>query len=64
MVAVISKIGIKLMPTSEYRARRLLRTGKAFIEKIISTENGTASRHCGKLYSRETAILVSAAGIQ
>lgn len=32
-VAVISKTGIKLMPTSEYRARHLLKTGKAVIEQ-------------------------------
>ena len=28
-VAVISRTGIKLMPTSEYRARKLLKSGKA-----------------------------------
>lgn len=33
MVAVLSKTGMKLMPTSEYKARRLLRKGKASIEK-------------------------------
>ena len=32
-VAVISKTGIRLMPTSEYRARHLLKTGKAVIEQ-------------------------------
>lgn len=32
-VAVISKTGIRLMPTSEYRARRLLKAGKAVIEQ-------------------------------
>ena len=30
-VAVISKTGMVLMPTSEYRARRLLNSGKAMI---------------------------------
>ena len=28
-VAVISKTGERLMPTSEYRARKLLKSGKA-----------------------------------
>ena len=32
-VAVISKTGIRLMPTNEYRARRLLKAGKAVIER-------------------------------
>ena len=32
-VAVISKTGIRLMPTSEYRARHLLKAGKAVIEQ-------------------------------
>lgn len=32
MVAVLSKTGIRLMPTSEYRARKLLGLGKAVIE--------------------------------
>ena len=32
-VAVISKTGIRLMPTNEYRARRLLKAGKAVIEQ-------------------------------
>ena len=32
-VAVISKSGIRLMPTSEYRARHLLKLGKAVIEQ-------------------------------
>lgn len=31
MVAVISQSGKPLMPTSEYRARRLLKSGKAEI---------------------------------
>ena len=30
-VAVISKTGVRLMPTSEYRARKLLNSGKAII---------------------------------
>ena len=30
-VAVISKTGVRLMPTSEYRARKLLDSGKAII---------------------------------
>ena len=32
-VAVVSKTGIRLMPTSEYRARHLLKSGKAVIEQ-------------------------------
>ena len=32
-VAVVSKTGIRLMPTSEYRARHLLKAGKAVIEQ-------------------------------
>ena len=32
-VAVISNTGIRLMPTSEYRARHLLKAGKAVIEQ-------------------------------
>lgn len=32
-VAVISKTGIRLMPTNEYRARHLLKAGKAVIEQ-------------------------------
>ena len=32
-VAVISKTGIRLMPTNEYRARHLLKSGKAVIEQ-------------------------------
>lgn len=31
MVAVLSQSGTPLMPTSEYRARRLLKSGKAEI---------------------------------
>ena len=33
MVAVISKTGIRLMPTSNYRARKLLKSGRAEIHK-------------------------------
>ena len=33
MVAVISNSGIPLMPTSEYRARRFLKSGRAKIYK-------------------------------
>lgn len=33
MVFVISNAGIKLMPTSEYKARKLLKHGKAVIHK-------------------------------
>ena len=33
MVAVISKTGIRLMPTSNYRARKLLKAGRAEIHK-------------------------------
>lgn len=32
-VAVISKTGMRLMPTNEYRARHLLKAGKAVIEQ-------------------------------
>lgn len=46
-VAVISRTGIKLMPTSEYRARRLLKSGKAvkhsynpFTIQLMQRENG------------------------
>ena len=34
-VAVISKTGERLMPTSEYRARKLLKSGKAIKHSII-----------------------------
>lgn len=33
-VAVISKTGERLMPTSEYRARKLLKSGKAIKHSI------------------------------
>ena len=48
MVAVISSTGIRLMPTSNYRARRLLKSGRAEIYKyrpiftirLLDRENG------------------------
>ena len=48
MVAVISKTGIRLMPTSNYRARKLLKKGRAEIHKyrpftirLLDREDGT-----------------------
>lgn len=47
MVAVLSSTGVKLMPTSCYKARKLLKSGKAVIEqykpftiKLTQRENG------------------------
>lgn len=51
MVAVISNTGIPLMPTSEYRARRLLKSGRAEIYKyrpftirLLDREDGATQK--------------------
>lgn len=35
MVAVLSKTGVRLMPTTRFRARKLLKGGRAVIEKYL-----------------------------
>ena len=51
MVAVISSSGIPLMPTNEYRARRLLKSGRAEIRKyrpftirLLDREDGATQK--------------------
>ena len=39
MVCVVTNTGKPLMPTTEYRARKLLKSGKAIIQNIEQNAN-------------------------
>ena len=56
MVPVISKTGKKLMPTSEYRARKLLAKGKAVIDRYHPFTLRLTEREDGDIQPIEIAI--------
>lgn len=56
MVAVISKIGVKLMPTSEYRARKLLSAKKAKIFRYDPFTIQLLERETGEVQPIETCM--------
>ena len=56
MIPVISKTGKKLMPTSEYRARKLLARGKAVIDRYRPFTIRLTEREDGDTQSIEIAI--------
>ena len=56
MVPVISKTGKKLMPTSEYRARKLLTRGKAVIDRYHPFTIRLTEREDGDTQPIEIAI--------
>ena len=56
MVAVISKTGEKLMPTNEYRARKLLKKGKAVIHKYSPFTIQLTERETGETQPVELCV--------
>lgn len=56
MVAVISKTGGKLMPTNEYRARKLLKKGKAVIHKYSPFTIQLTERETGETQPVELCV--------
>lgn len=55
-VAVISKTGVRLMPTSEYRARKLLNSGKAIIYRYRPFTIQLTERETGALQPVELCV--------
>ena len=55
-VAVISRTGTKLMPTSEYRARRLLKSGKAVRHSFDPFTIRLTEREDGDVQSIEVCV--------